>query len=180
MTPTSATGKRDWVYTGLLHARGVVLARSGASTNLRPGATILLSGDGHAAALLPFVRQLAVGAGVTVEFVPALGVDSFRSPGSLLKQPAVIAVSMPMPRATVADAVVLREMNERFRLLGSRLVWLRPPLMPQEIQPMRVLLRAAGIRSFPTETVTIHRAPSGGPSARGYAGWAGAFWRWLV
>lgn len=76
---------------------------------------------------------------------------------------------LPVLHATLAEA----------RHVGSTLVWIRPPDANAGTKALRIVLRAARIPSFHSEAIHVHMSANGKPSARGYAGWAGALWRWI-
>ena len=71
------------------------------------------------------------------------------------------------------------EIAKQARKHGATFVWLRSPERDEHGRPFRLQLDAAKVPSFHSEALDIHRGDDGQPSARGYARWAGALWRWI-
>ena len=182
--------KRSWLYGGLAHPPGIVLVRP-AKVPLRkrlpPRSTLLVAGDRHAWGLSPFLRELCRGTEVT--FRTALRTATIEDCARLhcLKsdverlRPNMVVVSLP-PKGDVSDALLepLETLARDVRRFGATFVWLRPPERNDDSRPFRLLLDQAKIPSFHSEALEIPRGPDGKePTARGYAGWAGALWRWI-
>lgn len=179
--------KRDWIYGGISHPAGVVVARSGRRTiRLRPNSKLLVLGDEHALGLAPSLHHLsrAVGVSLAVDAEPGAHIERWLTPERIAKvkasQPTVVLVSLGMrgPAATLMP--ILSGMSGALRGVGSTVLWLRPPdAASPATKALRVLLRAACIPSFHSECTDVHLSVTGRPSARGYAGWSGAIWRWI-
>jgi len=173
--------KRSWIYGGIAHPPNVVLARRDVVNRRRlpPGSSLLLAGDEHAWGLAPFMKLLCRDG--QVEF------SSLCAPGTLLEWPyrkalvpALDGVSMVVVSLAFGadDDDKLAEFAKDARSRGATLVWLRP-LRREAAQTVRPLLNAAKVPSFHSEALDLARGPDGVPTARGYAGLAGALWRWI-
>lgn len=182
--------KRSWIYGGLAHQPNVVLARPKGSVRQRlpPGSSLLVAGDEHAWGLAPFLRQLGTGGRVDVfmdiDKDGATVADWAKRPrlGALVvdKKPDIVLLSLPYPLKGAALEPNLRELREQVVKHGATLVWVRPPHRDDATKPLRLALDRAKIPSFHSESLVIHRGPDlKQPTARGYAGWAGALWRWI-
>lgn len=177
--------KRDWVYGGLAHPPGVVLGQASTSKRLPPGSSLVVAGDQHAWGLSPFLEQLAEDG--SVSYRSDAGQDEVcleQWVGKLVAlgeaKPTMVLVSVAPCDVDAATAIVteLRDAAAALRATGTTVVWVRPPEEAQSAV-MRKLLADAKIPSFHSEAIDVHRAETGSPSARGYAGWAGAIWRWI-
>ena len=173
--------KRDWIYAGLAHPPGV-LAHRRSATRLAAGSKLALIGDEHAAGMAPFLRQLAIDSGVGFRVEAETGAclerwqDRFAA--LLESKPTMVLVSLGSCSPMADVLPLLRRMLAAAQRAGTRLVWVRPP-EEKAAKSFRVLLRAARIPSFHSEAIALPCPIAGKPSARGYAGWAGALWRWL-
>lgn len=168
--------KRTWVYAGLALAAGVGLVTSrprkglGGAGSARPrtlglGARLLLVG-GAAAGLATPLRRLAHEAGVTFHVEQRL-------------DPAVVARFRPTVALVAADIVPPHAAAFVARVCGAgaRLVWILPAGASPSIAASLV---TAGAEIFRVDALSIPRGPDGAhPSVMGYAGLAGAIWRWL-
>lgn len=185
--------KRSWLYGGLAHPPSVVLARRDPQRNkaavrkrLPPGSTLLLAGDRYAWGLSPFLGQLC--RDTNVRYVDDVDDDATIeswAKGRLsarvqAEQPHMVMVSLG-PRGVVDDKLVttIAVIAADARSKGATLVWLRPPDKGDASRPFRLLLDEKKIPSFHSEALALPRGLDGDPSARGYAGWAGALWRWI-
>ena len=84
-------------------------------------------------------------------------------------RPVVTLVSMA-PKETLAKALAA-EVRPR------SVAWLRDPKAGPGV---RKVLDEAKVPSFHTEALSLPLGPDGvTPTVAGYAGWAGALWRWL-
>lgn len=177
--------KRDWIYGGISHPRGVILARKTPVRRLVPGSTLAVVGDEHVAGLAPVLRQLASssGVGLVIDIEPGTCFERWYSPGRLSKvlaaRPAIVLVSLGICSATGPLMPLLRSLAAEVYQAGAGLAWIRPPENVAATKSLRVLLRAARIPSFHSETLEVARSVGDKPSARGYAGWSGALWRWI-
>lgn len=177
--------KRSWIYGGLAHPAKAMAAQRAPKRRLLPGSTLILTGDRHAWGLAPFIKQLCADLGIRFygEFEPKAPTCLERwsvnlAPLVRTVQPDLVLVSLlpchdapdRLQQALVAVAVDARSH-------GATLVWLRPP--GPEAMAFRVELDRARIPSFHSEALQIPRTAAGDPTTRGYAGWAGALWRWI-
>jgi hypothetical protein len=180
-TTAAPYSKRDWIYSGLAHPSGV-MARRRRARRLVPGSRLALIGDEHAAGIAPFLRQLAVdgGLGFRVEAETGACLERWqqRYDALLDTRPTMVLASLASCSPMTEVLPVLRRMAQAAERAGTALVWVRPP-DEKSAKPFRVLLRAARIPSFHSEALKVPCPIAGKPSARGYAGWAGALWRWL-
>lgn len=173
--------KRDWVYSGLAHPPGFALARGPSTFRLKPGSKILLVGDEHAAGLGQFLGKLALDARMNLRFEWERGqlFERWMIPHSVERalryKPEMLLVSMP---TRLLDPSELAPRLASMKHVAGNLT-VKYVLPVSENQALSLALPAADIDAFHTQDVEIHRSPTGAPSARGYAGWAGAVWSWL-
>lgn len=173
--------KRDWVYAGLSHPSGFALARGPSRYLLKPGSKILLVGDEHAAGLGQFLGKLAIDSRMNLRFEWERGqlFERWMNPSAVEKalryKPDLLLVAMPTKLAEPSE--VAPRLLAMKRLTGNLTV--RYVLPIGESSSLSLALPVADIDAFHTDDVDIHRSPTGAPSARGYAGWAGAVWSWL-
>ena len=60
-------------------------------------------------------------------------------------------------------------------------VWVMPPKDRGSAAELRAALGRFGAECFPSDELVLPRGQDGVlPTAIGYAGWAGAIWRWLA
>jgi hypothetical protein len=72
------------------------------------------------------------------------------------------------------------QLSAEVRRSNGTLVWIRPPAPASVAQLVRAAVEAVRVPSFHSEHLAIPFGPDHEtPSASGYAGWAGAIWRWL-
>lgn len=177
--------KRDWVYGGLAHPPGVVLGQASTSKRLPPGSTLIVAGDQHAWGLSPFLEQLAEDGSVSFksdagqdEVCLERWVEKLVALGEAKPTMALVSVSACEVESATLIIPELRDAAASLRAAGTTVVWIRPPELDLSTV-MRKLLAEAKIPSFHSEAIDVHRSEAGSPSARGYAGWAGAIWRWI-
>jgi len=66
------------------------------------------------------------------------------------------------------------------KALGATMFrWILPFEPSAAAQTLALSLPAADVLTFHSHLLEVHRSPTGAPSARGYAGWAGAVWKWI-
>lgn len=181
----------------MAHPTGVALARPIRSHRLPPGSRLLLAGDQFARGLSPPLRRLCADRDVSFRFLSAKPKDvpTAFAGGELGKQvdrvvaeagnyrPQVTLVSLPWPELMTSDKLdwAARRLGRGLRALGSSVAWLRPPT-EGEYGPslLRSVLDRAKMPSFHSEALGLAMGPDGEtPTVAGYAGWAGALWRWL-
>lgn len=100
-----------------------------------------------------------------------------------LYRPTVVIVSLGMADMLLASPA--EEAPEVVALLhlaasgGASVLWVPPPVLPFDAAAVRQMIASATL-PFPSEALTIPRGPDlVHPTGKGYAGWAGAIWRWL-
>lgn len=184
LPPAVRPQKRSWLYGGLAHPSGVLLVQPKAPVRKRlpPGSTLLLAGDAHAWGISPFIGQLCQDTGVTLrkDLFPA-PIETWAESGRLGERvseihPHMVIVSLLSSAPPEELQGAIAELAEQARSDGATFVWLRPP-HKEAAAALRPLLDEAKIPSFHSEALEI----AGGeqPTVRGYAGWAGALWRWI-
>ena len=182
------TQKRSWIYGGLAHPPGMVLARAAPrGRRLAPGATMLLTGDAHAWGLSPFLSHLCRDGEVTfIERAHRCTLEDWVDTAGLRQavaeaKPTVVVISLgPTKPLCPASCAAIGEIAAAARHRGGTLVWLRPPQTGPLSRPFRLELSRAKVPSFHSEALRLPRGPDEKtPTARGYAGWAGALWRWI-
>lgn len=158
---------------------------------IAPGARVLLIGDSLAQGLAPPLMQLARTDGVHLtargrqSTTIAQWADQPWLAQALAEGPfALVLVSlgtndMKLARPA-AEAAALDRLLGRIRATGALVVWIAPPTMPFPDPGVRALVASTRVPTFPSETLSIPRSADGiHGSIAGYAGWAGALWRWL-
>jgi len=182
------TQKRSWIYSGLAHPRGVVLARSERPRRrLRSGSSLLLCGDEHAWGLRPFLGHLCRDGGVSFSArAHRCTLEDWADSAGLRAavaefEPTVVVMSLGLCGApSEKTAATVRDIAAAARSSRGTLVWLRPPERSAAGAGLRQQLDHAKVPSFHSDALELPRGPDGKlPTARGYAGWAGALWRWI-
>jgi hypothetical protein len=186
------TQKRDWIYAGLAHPSGVALARPAAkeATRVPVGSQVLLAGDQHVRGLSPTFKALCAGRGAklitqVLEFPEREGTISQAADRIMVKSseidPQLVLVSIPWKSPVGSDE--LEAAARKLTLLrrrGRTVAWLRPPKRTDYTLFIKRTLDRSKMPSFHTEALQLPLGPDGAtPTAEGYAGWAGALWRWL-
>jgi lysophospholipase L1-like esterase len=160
---------------------------------------VLLFGDSLAVGLNPQLKQLATEAGVeayTGKGVVGSRINQWSQDGWLdgwlnqqlaTFQPTLILVSLGTNDEATAPGAVDREGDAFHALLdklhasGAEIVWIGHPTLPFPTQGVSDMIRANVPYYFDSEQLDIPRSPDNlHPNAAGYAGWAGAIWRWLT
>lgn len=156
-----------------------------------PGTRMLAVGDSLAQGLaLPFAT-LGKAGGVVVRTAGVQGstVRAWALGAGLARElaafhPDVVLLVLGTNDLKAVDpalAAEARGLVEQARTVAPEVVWVAPPTMPFPDGPgVRAAIAKAGADVFPSEALSIPRGPDGvHPTAVGYAGWAGALWRWL-
>ena len=190
---------KQWLYAGLAVVAGVGVVRLLSGPRIRRGLKVLLIGDSLAVGTAPHYAALAKEAGVEFKSLAVTGtrIDQWASSVELPKilqsfKPDLILVSLGTNDAFMKGDVVAKQRAQLDRLLqalhGSEVVWIGPPTLPSPPSPGIITMiqdssgspLAPRFHYFHSERLQIPRGPDGiHPTARGYAGWAGAVWHWL-
>lgn len=189
---------RRWIYVGLGLAAGVGLVKLIFASRLKPGETrLLVVGDSLAVGLSPYLNDLAKSERIGFSSLAIVGtrIDQWSDSAALRERlasfrPTVVLVSLGTNDEYMSGDVVARQQAALGRLVAllmtaapEHIVWIGPPTLPKPTSNGIVAMLKVNIPSrdyFPSESLTIPRGPDGiHPTARGYAGWAGAIWQWL-
>jgi lysophospholipase L1-like esterase len=166
---------------------------------LRRGLKVLLIGDSLGVGTAPHYAAQAKEAGVEFRSIAITGtrIDQWAQSQELPNilqsfKPDLVLVSLGTNDAFMKGAdIVAKQRAALDRLLqvlhGIDIVWIGAPTLPNPPSPGVILMiqEAAGALAprfhyFHSERLPIPRGPDGiHPTARGYAGWAGAVWHWL-
>jgi hypothetical protein len=179
-------GKRAWIWSGLSMARGVGLVSLSVAKpegprprpKLAPGVRVVLGGGPLAQGLSPPLRQLAGESSVVLrtradDRARASDWSACETDLAALN-PDLVLVALELADLTTAAAPALASLVKALRRKSVPVVWVAPP---SEADPKP--RRAARPDIFPSEALEIPRGPDAAPTAIGFAGWAGAIWRWL-
>jgi len=165
-------------------------------TRLHPGQTrLLVIGDSLAVGLSPPLRDLATSARMAFEATATVGtrIDQWadsaglgQTLGSFRPSLTLISLGTNDEYLTGTDAVSrqrekVRVLLARIKAAGSDYVWIGPPTLPKPSNGIVSMLRdeIPSSHYYPSDALEIPRGSDGiHPTARGYAGWAGALWRW--
>jgi hypothetical protein len=193
--------KRSWIWggLGLASSSGLVVASepkkpaTGGKGCLVRGARMLVVGDATAKGLGPALRQLAQEEGVLLVAGGRPGstiADWAKEPWlaeHLGAFPATIAVvslglaDLSTERDISPDLAAIARTLRTARPPGVPSVWVLPPKPRAETEVLRAVLGRFGAACFPSDALVLPRGQDGVlPTAIGYAGWAGAIWRWLA
>lgn len=176
----------DWVFSGLSMPRGVVVARPMTTEKRETGSShVHLVGNEHAFGLAQFLGHLAIGAKLPFRYEWQRGqlfehwyradrVEKIKDSGCRM---LLLLMDSKMSRHEDL-APKLRELLARAGTLKVR--WILPlESNAEDSGALRLSLQATGIDSLASHLLPVHRSETGAPSARGYAGWAGAVWGWI-
>lgn len=163
----------------LVIATGPVLGRR----RIVPGRRVLLVGGTYAAGLAPPMGQLAEESSVRWKARSARGAPAFEAASWLGEEAQVHEAEIVLIALEAADVSAeessrtgLAELMKVARSTSAEVLWLSPPPKPGT----ESLPRPKRKDLFPTETLVLARGPDGDePTTIGFAGWAGAVWRWL-
>jgi lysophospholipase L1-like esterase len=191
---------KRWLLGGILIGTGIgLVALAKRRPKISEGARVLLFGDSLAMGLNPQLKQLAEEAGVaayTGKGVVGSRIDQWSQDRWLdgwldatldSFQPTIILVSLGTNDEATYPGAVGREEGDfhallgKLRATGAEIVWIGPPELPFPRQGISDMIRENVPYYFESEQLDIPRAPDHlHPNAVGYAGWAGAIWRWLT
>lgn len=189
---------KAWIYAGLGLAAGVSavgLVRVLTAPRIRPGRSrLFVVGDSMAVGLTPHLKALSQESKVAIESLAKQGtrIDQWAHSKVLQDkltkfQPTLILVVLGTndeylgQGAAERQAPYLKDLLKNLERTGADVVWVGPPALSRS-SGIAELVRSQvpDSRYFPSETLQIPRGPDQlHPTARGYAGWAGAIWRWL-
>ena len=168
-----------------------------APRRLHSGRTrLLIVGDSLAVGLAPPLRELSAAAQIAFEGVGKVGtrIDQWADSvglGDTLSTflPTLTLVSLGTNDEYLTGSDAVSRQREKVRVLlarikasGSDYVWIGPPTLPKPTNGIVAMLRdeIPSSHYYPSDALTIPRGGDGiHPTARGYAGWAGALWQWL-
>lgn len=189
---------RRWIYVSLGLAAGYGLVRLMFGPRIKPGETrLLLVGDSLAVGLAPYLKDLAAAERIQFSSLATVGtrIDQWSDNAALRERlqsfrPTVVLVSLGTNDEYMGGKdVVERQQAHLVRLVGllmtaqpEHILWIGPPALPKPTNGIVPMLKEQipGRDYFPSDQLTIPRGPDRiHPTARGYAGWAGAIWQWL-
>lgn len=189
---------RRWVYGGLAVAAGVGLARLIThGPKIEGGKTrLLVIGDSLAVGTSPHFAMLAKEQEVPFDKQAVSGsrIDQWASSKKLGEKlgtfkPSLVIVSLGTNDEYLKGDAVARQRPHLDQLLGrlqasgAEVAWMGPPTLPKASSNGIAALLQQTVPSshyFHSETLNIPRGPDKlHPTAKGYAGWAGAVWQWL-
>jgi lysophospholipase L1-like esterase len=186
---------RRWILGGLLIGTGVGLAALATRRpKLRDDTRLLLIGDSLAVGLDSHMRQMAVEEGIAYEGRGISGsrIDQWADDPWLDQtlrdfQPTMVLVSLGTNDEALGPGAVDRQAHDFIALYdkllssGADVMWIGPPDLPFESAGIADMIRDNVRYYFESEDYDIPRGPDDlHPTAAGYAGWAGAIWRWLT
>lgn len=185
--------KRAWIWGGIAIAAGIGLVVTLSDVRRDPASPkrVLLIGDSLAEGLSVPLRALVEGQGALFRADGRSGTtigDWARANwlGDLLTSfgPDLVLVSLGTSDMRLGDptteAPLVRALVARAEAAGAEVVWLEPPDMPFADGGVRQMVTDEAPEVFPSDALDIARGPDDiHPTAKGYAGWAGAIWRWL-
>jgi lysophospholipase L1-like esterase len=163
---------------------------------ITPGSRVLLVGDSLAVGMTPHFAELAKEQRLPLESLALTGsrIDQWAGSQKLAERlatfrPTLVVVSLGTNDEYMqGDAVgrqrpYLAELVGKVHASGAELAWVGPPTLPKpKSNGIASLIQEHVPREayFHSETLGIPRGPDKlHPTAVGYAGWAGAIWRWL-
>lgn len=186
---------RRWVYAGLVAAAGIGLVRVLRAPRIQSGSRLLVIGDSLAVGLTPPLKALGADQGIAVLGIGKVStrIDQWAQSAALTDavvafKPTLVLVSLGTNDEYLSGDAVKRQRPYLEQLLNrlegakSDYVWIGPPTLPKSTNGVTALLQARvpSANYFPSHTLTIPRGPDQlHPTAKGYAGWAGALWQWL-
>jgi len=183
--------KRAWIWGGLNLAPGVGLVAAVPKTakgreprrRIVPDRRVLVLGGSLAHGLTTPLRQLASESKLALKICAVPGArasDAAASVGAeaeAMRPDLVLVVLEPLDVAEGASGA-LAQLVKALRATKAEVVWVAP-LAPIADGTSRVT-RPHRSDVFPSDALAVPRGPDGrSPTAIGYAGWAGAIWRWL-
>lgn len=154
------------------------------------GSKLLLIGDDHVAGLAPPLARLCKGKRVSLHVrkmpVPVREGEMAKAAHTVVREATkldadVVLVSLPWPSPIGSDELwgAARTVST-LRRPGKAVAWLRGPHRDDYGRVWQHALGRAGMPLFRTDALALPMGPDGiAPTVEGYAGWAGALWRWL-
>jgi lysophospholipase L1-like esterase len=187
---------RRWLYGGLFAAGGIglVIALRSGTPKIKSSTRLLVIGDSLAKGLDPHLAALGREEGVASYLgngIVGSRIDQWaKSPwldDALAKfRPTLILVSLGTndeymgPNAAAKQAPALAQLLGKLKASGAELVWIGVPTLPVS-NGVATMIEKQVPYYFPSTQIPIPRGPDRiHPTAAGYAGWAGALWRWLT
>ncbi len=152
---------------------------------------VLLIGDSLAVGLTAPMKALASDDGVAFSAHGIVG-SRIADWSSLLVvgqkdlavKPTIVLVSLgtndEKMLVPTQEKSALAKLIATLRATGADIVWIAPPSMPFPDRGVPQMISATGVSVYPSATLSIPRGPDQiHPTAKGYAGWAGAIWKWI-
>jgi lysophospholipase L1-like esterase len=198
---------KRWLYAGLLLMAGVGVIKLSTGPRLRPGLRVLLIGDSLAVGMAPHFQALAKEGKVQFESLALSGsrIDQWAQSAKLQEKlkafrPELVLISLGTNDEYMQGADIVARQRayleqllakfQQYTLDGDGapewVVWIGPPSLPKVSNGIVAMIRdgAGGLLPryyyYPSDRLEIPRGPDKiHPTARGYAGWAGAIWHWL-
>lgn len=165
---------------------------------LKPGESrVLVIGDSLAVGLSPYLADMAKQERIGFSSLAIVGtrIDQWSDNAALKERltsfrPTIVLVSLGTNDEYLSGSdAVTRQQAALRRLVAllmtaspEHIIWIGPPTLPKPTNGIVAMLQDAvpSRDYFHSESLTIPRGPDGiHPTARGYAGWAGAIWQWL-
>jgi lysophospholipase L1-like esterase len=191
---------KRWLLGGILIGAGIgLVAVATRRPKLSANSRVLLFGDSLAVGLNPQFKQLADEAGVAAytgkgvvgsrinQWSQDSWLDGWLDETLASFQPNLILVSLGTNDEATSPGAVDREapnfaaLLDKLHATGAEIVWIGHPTLPFPTQGISDMIRANVPYYFESEKLDIPRSPDHlHPNAAGYAGWAGAIWRWLT
>jgi lysophospholipase L1-like esterase len=200
---------KSWLYAGLVAVAGLGVLRVMTGPRVKRGMRVLLIGDSLAVGMAPHFQALAKEAGVNFQSLAIVGtrIDQWASSAQLQKtldqfQPELVMISLGTNDEYLTGDAVTRQRpaletlinkisqytrNADYGLGPEWIVWIGPPTLPKPTNGIVAMIQAAAgtplaprFYYYHSEQLELPRGPDKlHPTARGYAGWAGAVWHWL-
>lgn len=176
MSSLPAANKRGWLYGGLAVSPGVALVRRTNHVERTPRMIapparrpVVLVGDRMATAIEPTLRKVLTDKGHSLSRVPL----QVLAQNQMVAGPGTTVVLSDLPLEIVS--AVATELHQR----GARTVVV-PPLAGWPVTPKHAAhLARCKVVVVPVRRLRVPVAPSGVPTAAGYASIAGAIWTCL-
>lgn len=165
---------------------------------IMPDSRVLLIGDSFAQGLAVPMKALAeatgvpyIGSGIVASVLREWAASEWLKGKLADFRPTHVLVSLGTNDAfsnetPLAAAQFTHALAQKIRDAGAHPIWIGAPRLPVAIGTQQVnievleAVRTAVDYYFDSSTQDIPRGPDGlHPTAKGYAGWAGAVWNWL-
>lgn len=180
--------KRAWIWGGLNLApgRGLVAAVPKTAPGLVPRRRVvaerrvLVLGGTLALGLVVPLKQLAHEAHVVLKTRAVTGALATDMRNVVMTEvaaarPDLVLVVLEPGDVAPERSAALAQLVKALHASSVEVVWVAPPSdgSKRAVRPQRSDM-------FPSDALQLPRGPDGrSPTAIGYAGWAGAIWRWL-